>query len=94
VARIHAIALLDPDIKSERLFAFASPFTWTDIIHILRKYRPENDKLPSPPENEGEDLSVILPAKRAEDLLKLWFDRPGWVPFEQSVKDALDTSGL
>jgi hypothetical protein len=91
VARIHAIALLDPEVKSERLFAFASTFQWTEIIQILRKYRPDSDKIAAPPENEGKDLSVVPPAKRAEDLLKSWFEQPGWVSLEQSLKDGLDT---
>lgn len=91
VARIHAIALLDPEVKSERLFAFASPFQWTEIVRLMRKYRPDNEKIPSPPENEGHDLSVVPPAKRAEELLKEWFGQPGWVSLEQSIKDGLDT---
>lgn len=91
VARIHAIALLDPEVKSERLFAFAHPFRWTDIINLLRKYRPDSDKIPNPPENEGHDLSVVPPAKRAEELLKEWFGQPGWISLEQSVKDGLET---
>ncbi|KAE8554032.1 hypothetical protein TMatcc_006476 [Talaromyces marneffei ATCC 18224] len=91
IARIHAIALLDPEVKSEPLFAFAAPFQWTDIIRLLRKYRPENDKIPAPPENESKDLSVVPPAKRAEELLEDWFGQPGWVSLEQSLQDGLDT---
>lgn len=89
MARIHAIGLLDPDIVSQRLFAFAGTFNWTEIISILHKLRPDNNRLPTPPENEGRNLSVIKPAKRAEDLLKSWFDRPGWVSLEETLKDAL-----
>ncbi|KUL89450.1 hypothetical protein ZTR_04495 [Talaromyces verruculosus] len=91
VARIHAIALLDPEVKSERLFAFASHFQWTEIVRLMRKYRPDNENIPNPPENEGHDLSVVPPAKRAEELLKEWFGQPGWVSLEQSIKDGLDT---
>ncbi|EED21148.1 NAD dependent epimerase/dehydratase, putative [Talaromyces stipitatus ATCC 10500] len=93
VARLHAIALLDPELKSDRLFAFAGTFNWTEIIDILRKLRP-NGKLPTPPENEGRDLSVIKPAKRAEELIKTWFGRPGWVSLEQTLKEAVDSAGL
>lgn len=91
VARIHAIALLDPEIKSERLFAFAHPFQWTDMVRLLRKYRPGNDRIPNPPENEGHDLTEVPPAKRAEKLLKEWFGQPGWVSLEQSIKEGLET---
>src|SRR5437763_255698 len=39
-ARLHVIALLDPDVQSERIFAAARPFTWTEVLHILRTLRP------------------------------------------------------
>ena len=91
VARLHAIALLDPEVQSDRLFACAHPIQWTDIIRLLRKYRPDNEKIPDPPENEGYDLKVVPPSKRAEGLLKEWFGQPGWVSLEQSIKDVLDT---
>ncbi len=55
IARIHAIALLDPNVQSERLFAFAAPFTWTGVIDILRKLRPSNKSLVNPPEDELPD---------------------------------------
>ncbi|KAJ9232871.1 hypothetical protein C8Q69DRAFT_489074 [Paecilomyces variotii] len=83
-ARLHVIALLDPDVKSERLFAFAAPQNWTDVIGILRKLRPQR-KLPDPPENEGRDLSDIRPSKRAEQLIRDFFGRPGWTSLEDSL---------
>lgn len=93
VARLHAVALLDPDVKSERIFAFAAPWTWTEIIGIFRKLRPSNNKIPDPPANELADLSKIVPAKKAEQLLKSFFGRPGWVGLEESLKAGIESLG-
>jgi hypothetical protein len=94
VARIHAIALLDPNVNSERLFAFAAPHSWAGIIDILKRLRPSNDKIPTPPENELPDLSQIVPSKKAEGLLKSFFGQPSWVGLEESVKTGIDSLGL
>lgn len=91
IALIHAIALLDPNVKSERLFAFAAPFTWTGVIDILRKLRPSNKSIPNPPEDELPDLSDIVPAKRAESLLRTFFGQSGWIQLQQSLKEGIDS---
>ncbi|GAM33894.1 hypothetical protein TCE0_013r01121 [Talaromyces pinophilus] len=91
IARIHAIALLDPNVQSERLFAFAAPFTWTGVIDILRKLRPSNKSLVNPPADELPDLSDIVPSKRAESLLRSFFGQSGWIGLEQSLKDGIDS---
>lgn len=88
---MHALALLDPEVESERLFAFAARFTWTEIIGLLRKLRPDNDGIPVPPENESSDLSDVVPAERAKHLLQSFFGQPGWVGLEQSLKEGLDS---
>jgi hypothetical protein len=94
VARIHAIALLDPNVNSERLFAFAAPHSWVGILDILKRLRPSNDKIPSPPANELPDLSQIVPSKRAEGLLKSFFCQPAWIGLEETVKAGIESLGL
>lgn len=84
-ARLHVIALLDPNVQSERIFALAAPFNWTEIIGILRKLRPQNMLIPDPQENEGRDLSEIVPRQRAEQLLQEFFGRPGWTSLEETI---------
>lgn len=81
--KLHAIALLDPEVKSERIFGFASVYTWTEIIGMIQKLRP-NAQLPSPPENEARDISTIIPAKRAEELLQKFYGK-GWTSLEDSI---------
>ncbi|KAJ5675944.1 hypothetical protein N7462_008841 [Penicillium macrosclerotiorum] len=93
LARVHVIGLLHPEVKSERLFAFASTFTWKEFVRILQKFRPGNTEIPSPPENELRDLSDIVPAKRAEDLVKSFFDLSGWVGLEESIRAGIDSLG-
>lgn len=88
-ARLHVIALLDPAVKSERLFAFAAPMNWTDVISILRKLRPYR-QFPNPPENEGRDLTDIKPSKRAEQLIRDFFGRPGWTSLEESLAKGIE----
>ncbi|KAL4885400.1 hypothetical protein BJY04DRAFT_205231 [Aspergillus karnatakaensis] len=63
-ARLHVIALLHPTVKDERIFAFASP-----------KLRHENNRIPNPPENEGHDLSDVVPN--------------GWKGLEESLADGI-----
>lgn len=87
-ARIHVIALLAPAVTNERLFAFAGPHNWTDVIGIFRRLRPKRD-LPDPPTNEGRDLSDIQPSKRAEALLKEYFGRKGWTSLEESLSEGI-----
>lgn len=83
---VHVAALLDPNVKSQRLFAFAGTYNWGDILGILHKLRPENKMLPKAPENEGRDLSDIKPRVKAEQLIKDFFGVSGWTGLEESLK--------
>lgn len=84
VARLHAIALLAPNVKSERIFAFAGPLNLTEVLSTLRELRPDH-KLPDPPADEGQDFTEIVPAARAEKLLQDFFGQKGWTPYKQSI---------
>jgi hypothetical protein len=88
-ARLHVAALLDPEIQSSRIFAYAHALNWTDILATMRKLRPDNDRIPEPPENEGRDLTNIIPRARAEELLKSFFNRPGWTSLEETLAVAI-----
>lgn len=86
---MHAVALLDPKVESQRLFAFAGPYNWTDIIGVLHKLRPGNTKIPQAPENEGRDLFDMKPSKRGEELIKNFFGVPGWKDLETSIAEGI-----
>jgi nucleoside-diphosphate-sugar epimerase len=86
-ARVHVAALIYPDVQNERLFAFAAPYTWNDILAIFRKLYPGHKFIDDIP-NIGKDLSTVA-NKRAEELVKR-FGRPGWSSLEESIKDTTE----
>ncbi|KAJ5281546.1 hypothetical protein N7478_006918 [Penicillium angulare] len=88
-AKMHVIALLSPELESERLFAFSSPFNWTQVTNILRNLRP-HAPVPRVPEGEQEDLMDIIPAKRAEELLMSFYGH-GWTNLETSLKRGIES---
>ncbi|EAW14634.1 putative NADPH-dependent methylglyoxal reductase (D-lactaldehyde dehydrogenase [Aspergillus clavatus NRRL 1] len=89
VARLYTIAVMDPSVRMERVFAFAEPHNWTEILQYLRWLRPDNQSLPKAPENEGRDYAEILPRKRAEELLFRWYEQRGWTPIQTSIARAI-----
>ncbi|KAL4883014.1 hypothetical protein BJY04DRAFT_226806 [Aspergillus karnatakaensis] len=89
-ARLHVVALLSPSAVGKRIFAFAQPFNWTDVLTILRELRPDNTLLPPCPENEGRDLSEIEDAPEAESMMKEFFGTKGWVGLKESLEAALE----
>ncbi|RAL16214.1 cinnamoyl-CoA reductase, partial [Aspergillus homomorphus CBS 101889] len=84
-ARLHITALLDRTVASERIFAFANPFNWTDVLEILHKNSNGDSDLPPIPENEARDLSQVVPSRRAEHLLVQSWGLSGWTSLEHSV---------
>ncbi|KIW21283.1 hypothetical protein PV08_01863 [Exophiala spinifera] len=84
-ARVHVGALIYPDVQSERLFAFAHPFNWNDILASFRKLYPEHHFIDDIPDL-GRDLSRVANG-RAEEIVKR-FGRAGWTSLEESIRDA------
>lgn len=81
---LHYIALANPKIQGERLFAFAAPFNLNDVLGVLRELYPDRtfaeDLL-----GLEKDLSVIEPARRAEQLLEE-VKGSGWTNLKESVQ--------
>lgn len=89
-ARLHVIALLDPDVKNERVYAFAGPYNYHDVVGILRKLRPHlASKIPDPAPDEGRDLCDVPGSDRSKQLIKDFFGRPGWVSMEDSLAQGI-----
>jgi hypothetical protein len=42
-ARLHVAALLLPEVKEERVFAFAAPFNFNQLFAAFRKAAPQRD---------------------------------------------------
>lgn len=88
-ARIHVIAAaLDSTVQSKRIFAFARPFTFTEMIEILRELRPQVKTLPSLPDNEGRDFSKV-PNKLGKTLLQKWYGQKDCKTMKQSIEECL-----
>ncbi|RDW91717.1 aldehyde reductase II [Coleophoma crateriformis] len=87
-ARVHVAALIFEDVQGERLFSFAHPYSWNDILAIFRKLYPQRKFLEDIP-GLGEDKSVVA-NERAEELLKR-LGRSGWTSLEESIKNITET---
>ena len=85
-ARIHVAALLDPQVSNQRLFACVSSFSWSDMIALLHKLRPNNTKIPACSDHLNvQDMMDIKPIRKAEDLIKRFFGVAGFVSLEDSA---------
>ncbi|KAM5387043.1 hypothetical protein ACJZ2D_000336 [Fusarium nematophilum] len=79
---LHVAAAIHPDVKSERIFAFAEPFNWDKVLDILRKQNPGVKFIDN--FQSDQDLSEIKPKARAEQLLRD-LGRPGWTSLEDGI---------
>lgn len=79
---------MDPAIRNERIFAFARPFSFTEMIEILRELRPDVKTLASPPANEGRDLSRV-PNGLGRQLLRKWYGQQDYKTMRQSIEECL-----
>lgn len=89
-ARLHVAALIHPEVQGERIFAYASPFTWRGIQRIMQKLYP-GKSFPRDIDEAELDKSDIVRAPRAEALLRD-MGRPGWTSLEETVR--LNTEDL
>ncbi|KAJ7615669.1 hypothetical protein DFH06DRAFT_1286152 [Mycena polygramma] len=55
-ARLHVAALIDPACNGKRIFAYAEPFNWNDILGVLRKQNPGREFLEDVPRSRAEFL--------------------------------------
>lgn len=83
-ARLHVIAMVDPACNGERIFAFAAPFTFNDVLAAFRSQNP-GKTFPDDKEGYGRDLSQI-PNEEAEALLVKHYGR-GFVGFEETIAE-------
>ncbi|KKZ68352.1 hypothetical protein EMCG_05972 [[Emmonsia] crescens] len=86
-ALVHVAALIYADVRAERLFAFAHPYNWNDILAVMRKLYPDREFIDDLPDL-GRDLSKIT-NQGAEDLLRR-ISGSGWAGFEETIKEATE----
>ena len=83
-ARLHVVAILDPEVVDERIFAYADKYSYNDIMGILRKLSPSH-KFPEDKPDLKPDQSRILRKGRAEELLRKHYGQ-GFIHLEESIK--------
>jgi nucleoside-diphosphate-sugar epimerase len=84
VGRLHVAALVEPDVQNERLFAFSQPYSYNEVMSMLRKLGPDRN-IPKDNDDEPRDLSII-DTKRSIELLQR-MSRPGFTGLEESIKE-------
>ena len=85
---MHIGALIFKDVNSERLYSFAHPYNWNDILAVFRKLYPDRE-FHEDYKDIGHDLSKVT-NQRAEEIVKR-FGLPGWTSLEDSIKAITDT---
>ncbi|KAL2877048.1 hypothetical protein SGCOL_007669 [Colletotrichum sp. CLE4] len=71
-----------PDVKGERIFAFAYPMNWDIVLDIFRRQNPGRKFADN--FHDEEYPVTVKPVARAEGILKR-LGRPGWISLEQSI---------
>ena len=84
VARLHVAALVEEDVASERLFAFAEPFNFNDVVGCMRRISPEK-RFPEEVEGLERDLSTVETGRSVELLRRV--GREGFTGMEQSIRE-------
>lgn len=85
VGRLHVAALLSKSVRNERIYAAAAPFSWNQILAILRRLYLSK-KIAD--DIEGSKLSIMtFPTQRGKQLLQDVFGLEGWVSLEQTVAE-------
>lgn len=77
-------------MQSERIFAFGESVHWADIVSKLRTLRPENNSIPSVPEDIPTDSTVVQPRGRAEDLLRSFYGQDGFTTIQESLRKGIE----
>lgn len=87
-ALVHVAALIFNDVQGERLFTFAHPYSWNDLLAFFRRVYPDR-KFMDDIEGLGDDKSVVA-NERAEELLRRVNGGKGWKGLEESVRVLTD----
>ena len=83
VGRLHVVSLANRDVRGERIFAAVAPFSFDDIIDVLRKLCPKRKWEDYP--GDGGGLNTYEGKGRAEALLEEAYGC-GFAGFQECVK--------
>lgn len=92
-ALLHLAALLEEDVRGERLMAFAGPFNFNDTAAVMEKIDADGygdgSRHFGRIEDAPKDLKIV-DTRRAQELLRR-FGRPGFADLEVSLKEAVES---
>ncbi|KAH8816908.1 hypothetical protein F5884DRAFT_873743 [Xylogone sp. PMI_703] len=88
VALLHVAAVLDPEVKNQRIHAWGAPFNWNDLLAIMRKLRPAHKFIDDIP-NLGQMLGTVDDSLGLK-LLKKWNGQAGWTSLEQGIRENIE----
>ncbi|KAJ3567044.1 hypothetical protein NPX13_g6910 [Xylaria arbuscula] len=88
-ARLHLIAAIDRTVVNERIFAFAYPYNWNDVLDIFRELWPGKEFMPNNP-SLGRDLSKVDNALGIK-LLKKWYGQESYMDLRESIKQQFES---
>lgn len=75
-------------MQNERIFAYAEPFNFNDLLAIIRKLRP-GQKIPADFPNLQRDLSTVDNGL-GKELLKKWWNQDGYKSLTESLRQNLE----
>lgn len=78
-------AAIHPDVKTERIFGVAGPFSWDSVLEVLRKQNPERKFMDN---FSGGDSGIVYKDRpRSEQLLRD-LGVEGFISLEETVREA------
>ncbi|KAI0969331.1 hypothetical protein F4678DRAFT_463592 [Xylaria arbuscula] len=87
-AKIHIAATVDGTLANERIFAFARPYNWNDVLDVFRELRPDKTFLENDPKL-GQDLSKVDNALGVK-LLKKWYGQESYTDLKESIRQHIE----
>lgn len=90
-AKLHVAALGDASCDGERIFAWAAPFNYNDILDVFRDVEPGGEW--GDDVDAGRDLTEVEGQARAEGLLVKHYGH-GFTSLGESVKRAIGPVGM
>lgn len=86
-ALLHVAALTDLTVNNERIFAFAAPYNWNDVLAAARTVRPDL-QVPEDLKDNSRDQTTV-DTDLSKKLLRNHFSQNDFIGLEQSVKENL-----
>ncbi|KZT58661.1 NAD(P)-binding protein [Calocera cornea HHB12733] len=87
-AKLHIVALSDPDATNKRVLAVGNPHGWNEVLAIMRKHYP---KQPIPADRPASPLDPC--PWRVDDSLPKKMLGGKWISLEQTIVDSAESLG-